>query len=141
MKKLNKMVLLIIISIQLNASNLGNFLLMSQAKGYCNSKYISALGSNTIPKGFSELKWKKKCIDTYLSESIVLEEPDIKYYKAGHKAMKLGNRLKARELWEKSCNNGNAKSCYNSANLYYDGIKGNEEKAIELLSKGCDLKL
>ena len=50
-----------------------------------------------------------------------------------------GNKQKAAQYFENSCNQGSSKSCHALANLYLNGIgvKKNKQKAIELLDNSC----
>jgi len=62
------------------------------------------------------------------------------YLTDGLKASRAGNYIKAKELFEKSCNKGNNGGCHNLGILYLsgNGVKEDKNKAKKLFKKACD---
>ncbi|MDR2080557.1 MAG: sel1 repeat family protein, partial [Campylobacteraceae bacterium] len=79
------------------------------------------------------LKW---LIGAVLLGSLALADD----FDEANKTYENGNYEKAAELFKKSCDGGNAKSCGSLGFMYKSGkgVKQDYFKAVELYKKGCD---
>jgi len=75
---------------------------------------------------------------TIASSNVLSADTDIT--DDGVKAYRLGDKIKAKDLYTKACDGGEMNGCFNLGVMYDngDGVKENTIKAKELFGKACD---